>query len=57
MGCDRLEAIIINVTSDRKLGASVIPHSRVMLTRQSISEIIVFIQSDLQGQKVNLNVK
>ena len=57
IGCDRLEALIINVTSDRKLGASVIPHFRVILTRQSISEIIVFIQSDHQGQKVNFNVK
>ena len=33
-----------------KLGASVIPHFHVILTAQSISKIILFIQGHLQGQ-------
>ena len=36
-----------------KIGTSVIPHFHVMLTGQSISEIIFIIQGRLQGQKVN----
>ena len=36
-----------------KLGTSVIPHFHVILTAQSISKIILFIQGHLQGQKVN----
>ena len=36
---------------------SVIPHLRVILTGQSIYEIILFIQYDLQGQQVNFKVK
>ena len=38
-----------------KLGTSVIPHFHVILTRESISENVVFIEGDLQGQKVNFN--
>ena len=40
-----------------KLGTSVIPHFYVILTEQSISEIIFNIQGHLQGQKVNFKVK
>ena len=40
-----------------KLGASVIPHFYVILTGQSISEIILIIQGHLQGEKVNFIVK
>ena len=40
-----------------KLGTSVIPHFDITLTGQSISEIILFIQSHLQGQNVNFKVK
>ena len=40
-----------------KLGTSVIPYFHVILTEQSISEIILFIQGDLQGPKVNFKVK
>ena len=40
-----------------KLGTSVIPHSHVILTGQSISEIILYIQGHVQGQKVNFKVK
>ena len=40
-----------------KPGTSVIYHVHITLTGQSISEIILFIQSHLQGQKVNFNVK
>ena len=40
-----------------KLGTSVIPHFHVVLTGQSISEIILFIKGDLQEQKVNFKVK
>ena len=40
-----------------KLGTSVIPLFRVILTRQSISEIILIIQGHLQGQKVNFKIK
>ena len=36
---------------------SVIPYFYVILTGQSIYEIVVFIQGDLQGQKVNFKVK
>ena len=39
-----------------KLGLSAIPHFHVMLTGQSISKIILNIQSHLQGQKVNFKV-
>ena len=39
-----------------KLGTSVIPHFLVILTGQSISEIILIIQDHLQGQKVNFKV-
>ena len=37
-----------------KLGTTVIPHFRVILTGQSISDIIFM---TLQGQKVNFKVK
>ena len=40
-----------------KLGTSVLPHFHVILTMQSISKIILFIQGHLQGQKVNVKVK
>ena len=40
-----------------KLGTSVIPHFHVILTAQSISKILLFIQGHLQGQKVNFKVK
>ena len=40
-----------------KLGTSVIPHFHVILTGESISDIILIIQSHLQGQKVNFKVK
>ena len=40
-----------------ELGTSVIPHFHVILTGQSISEIILIIQDHLQGQKVNFKVK
>ena len=33
-----------------KLGATVIPHFYVILTGQSISEVILIIQGHLQGQ-------
>ena len=33
-----------------RLGISVIPHFHVILTRQSISKIILIIQGHLQGQ-------
>ena len=39
-----------------KLGASVIPHFHVILTGQSISDIILIIQGHFQGQKVNFKV-
>ena len=39
-----------------KLGTSAIPHFHVILTGQSISKIILNIQSHLQGQKVNFKV-
>ena len=39
-----------------KLGTSVIAHFHVILTGQSISEIILIIQGHLQGQKVNVKV-
>ena len=39
-----------------KLGTSAIPHFHVMLTWQSISKIVLNIQSHLQGQKVNFKV-
>ena len=35
-----------------KLGTSVIPHFHVILTKQSISEIILFIRGNLQGQRL-----
>ena len=35
-----------------KLGTSVIPHFHVILTEQSISEIILINQGHLQSQKV-----
>ena len=40
-----------------KLETSVIQHFHVILTGQSISEIILIIQGHLQGQKVNFKVK
>ena len=40
-----------------KLGTSVIPHFHVILTKKSISEIILIIQGHIQGQKVNFKVK
>ena len=40
-----------------KLGTCVIPRFRVILTRQSISEIIQISQGHLQGQRVNFKVK
>ena len=40
-----------------RLGTSVIPQFNVILTGQSISEIILIIQGHLQGQKVNFKVK
>ena len=40
-----------------KLGTSGLPHVYVILTRQSIPEIILIIQGHLQGQKVNFEVK
>ena len=40
-----------------KLGTSVILHFHVILTGQSVSEIILIIQGHLQGQKVDLKVK
>ena len=40
-----------------KLGTSVIFHFHVILSGQSISEIILIIQGHLQGQKVNFKVK
>ena len=40
-----------------ELGTSVIPHFDIILTGQSISENILFIQSHLQGQNVNFKVK
>ena len=39
-----------------KLATSVIPHFHVIWTEQSIFEIILFIQDDLQGRKVNFKV-
>ena len=39
------------------LGTSVIPHFRGIFTGQSISKIILFVQGDLHGQKVNFKVK
>ena len=38
-----------------KLGTSVIPHFHVIFTEQSISEISLFIQGRLQGQKLISN--
>ena len=43
--------------SQMKLETSVIPHFQVILTRQSISYIILMTQGHLQGQKVNFKVK
>ena len=40
-----------------KLGTSVIPHFRVILPGQSISEFICIIQGHLQGQMINFKVK
>ena len=40
-----------------KLGTSVVPHVHIILTEQSISEIILIVQSHLQGQKINFKVK
>ena len=40
-----------------KLGTSVIFHFHVILSGQSISEIILIIQGHLRGQKVNFKVK
>ena len=45
------------VLQQMKLGTSVILHFYVILTGQSISEIILIIQGDLQGQKGNFKVK
>ena len=58
-----LPGIFVNVMSiarsnmtfqQMKLGTTVIPHLRVILTGQSISDIIFM---TLQGQKVNFKVK
>ena len=35
-----------------KLGTSVIPHFHVILTKQSIFELILFIRGNLQGQRL-----
>ena len=40
----------------RLLGASAISHFHVILTGQSISEIILIMQGHLQDQKVNFKV-
>ena len=40
-----------------KLGTSAIPHFHVILTAQSISKMIVFIEGHPQGQMVNFMVK
>ena len=45
------------IVQQMKLGTSVIPQFHGIFTGQSISEIILFIQGDLQGQKVNFKVK
>ena len=45
------------IFQEMKLGASVIPHSYVILTGQSISETISIFQGHLQGQKVDFMVK
>ena len=49
----------IRIVQQMKLGTSVIglPHFHGIFTGQSISEIILFIQGDLQGLKVNFRVK
>ena len=45
------------IFQQKKLGTNVIPPFHVILTGQSISEIILIIQGHLQGQKVNFKVK
>ena len=40
-----------------KLGTTVIPHFRVILTGQSISDIIFMTLGHFRGEKVNLKVK
>ena len=42
---------------EMKLGTSVIPYFHVILTGQSISKIILFIQGHVQCQKVSFKVK
>ena len=39
----------IGIGQQMKLGTSVIPHFHDIFTGQSISEIVLFIQGDLQG--------
>ena len=45
------------IFQEMNLGTSAIPHFHVILTGQSIYEIILIIQGHLQGQKVNFRVK
>ena len=45
------------IVHQMKLGTSVIPHFRVILAGQSISEIMLIFQGHLQGQKFNRKVK
>ena len=45
------------IFQEMKLGTSVIAHFYVVLTGQSISETILIIQGNFQGQKVNFKVK
>ena len=47
----------IGIVQEMKLETSVIPHFQGIFTGQSISKIILFIQGDLQGQKVDFKVK
>ena len=47
----------IGIVQQIKLKTSVIPLFHVIFTGQSISEIILFIKGDLQGQKVYFKVK
>ena len=45
------------IVQQMKPGTSVLPHFRVILTRQSISCILFMTQGQFQGQKVNFKVK
>ena len=47
----------IYIFQQMKPGTSVIPHFPVILTGKSIYVIILFIQCDLQVQKINFKVK